>query len=288
MAKLLFADGHGHSNPVKGMGAGRIAERFKQAGGWFMALVALSPTSYSIEPRGFEAYKEVVDVHIRECSQAEEAGVKVACLAGFHPADVDKLIDKYKMDPVEVLNLGYRVVDYVASLCREGVLDGIGEVGRQHYRTTAEKALVSALIMERALEAARDNGCVVHLHLENAGAASVRLTHIVAERLGLRPTPRVVFHHSKPSMAVEAAKLGYSATLPGIPRLLEHAVRELEPVYVVESDFLDDPARPGVVVYPWDIAEAMARLHRRGVVSEEYLYRVNVDNVVKIYGVEPP
>lgn len=288
MARLLVADAHGHSNPVKGLGASRIAGKFREAGGWFMALVALSPTSYSIEPTGLDAYKETIELHVRECSAAEEAGLRVACLAGFHPAEVDKLIDKYKMDPVKVLRLGYEVVEYVASLCREGVLDGIGEVGRQHYKTTSEKALVSQLIMERALQEAKDNDCMVHLHLENTGPASVALTHITAERLGVNPTPRIVFHHSKPSMVLEAARLGYSATLPGIPRLLDHAVKELDPVYMVESDFIDDPARPGVVVYPWEMALAMERILRRGLASEDYLYKINVDNVVKAYRVEPP
>lgn len=288
MTKLVFADAHGHTNPVKGLGAARVAEKFKVSGGWFMALVALSPTSYSIEPTGLEAYKEMIELHIRECSTAEEAGLRVACLAGFHPAEVDKLIDKYKMDPMKVLELGYGVVDYVASLCREGVLDGIGEVGRQHYKTSPEKALISQLIMEHALQEARDNGCIVHLHLENAGPVSVQLTHVAVERLGLQPSYRVIFHHSKPSMAVEAARLGYSATIPGIPRLVEHVVRELDPVYMVESDFIDDPARPGVVVYPWEMALTLERIVRRGLTSEEYMYKVNVDNVVKAYGVEPP
>ncbi len=289
---LLFADAHGHSNPVRGLGASRIAERFREAGGWFMALVAHSPTAYGIDPLGFEAYKEAIEVHLGECKAAEDAGVKVACLAGFHPAEVDKLVDRYKVDPLRVLELGIRVVDYAASLCREGVLDGIGEVGRQHYRTTADRALVAQAIMERALEHARDHGCVVHLHLENAGRHTVALTDIAASRLGLprEAAVKVVFHHSKPVMVHEAASRGYSATLPGVPRLLEHAVSHgrLEPVYMVESDFIDDPARPGVVVYPWEMALAMERLARRSLVDEEYLYKINVDNVVSVYGVRPP
>ena len=285
-----YADGHGHSNPVRGLGASRIAERFRQAGGWFMALVAHSPTTYGFNPTDLDAYKEAVEVHLRECKAAEEAGLKVACLAGFHPAEVDKLIDKYRMDPVKVLELGISVVDYVAGLCREGILDGIGEVGRQHYKTTAERVVIAQAVMERALEQARDHGCIVHLHLENKGEATVALTHRTAASIGLlgESARRVIFHHSKPVMVEAAVRLGYSATLPGVPRLLEHVVKELSPVYIMESDFIDDPARPGVVVYPWEMALAQERLLRRGLVDEEYLYRVNVDNAVKVYGVEPP
>ncbi len=286
-----IADAHGHSNPVRGIGASKIAERFRESGGWFQALVALSPWHYAIEFNGFESYREVVDIHIRECKAAEDSGIKVACLAGFHPADVDKLIDRYKLKPVKVLELGIQVVDYVAELCREGVLDGIGEVGRQHYKTSPERVIVSQLILERAMEHARDHGCLVHMHLENSGSDTVDLTHATAARVGIAPgrgAERLVFHHSKPVMALRASELGYPSTLPGIPRLLEGAAHKLPPVYMVESDYIDDPSRPGAVIYPWDMAEAFRRLISRGLIDEDYAYKINIDNVVKTYRVEPP
>ena len=284
-----FADAHGHTNPVRGLGAEKVAKRFREAGGWFMALVALSPTAYGMEPTSVESYVRVVDeILINECRTAEEAGLRVACLAGFHPAEVDKLIDRYKMDPMRVLELGLSVVERMEKLCLEGVLDGIGEVGRQHYKTTAERVLISQIIMERALQAVKDHECMVHLHLENAGIATVDLTDIAVRRIGASRLERVVFHHSKPVMVERASELGYAATLPGVERLMEHAVRNLKPVFMVESDYIDDPARPGAVVYPWDMALTQERLLRRKLVDEEYRYKINVDNVVRSYGVEPP
>ncbi|MEB3851312.1 MAG: TatD family hydrolase [Desulfurococcales archaeon] len=289
--RVPVGDGHGHSNPVRGLGAARIADRFRRSGGWFQALVALSPWHYAIDYRGFESYVETVELHIRECKAVEDAGLRVACLAGFHPADVDKLIDKYRLKPVEALELGLRVVDYVAGLCREGVLDGIGEVGRQHYKTAPERVLVSEIILERAMEYARDYGCLVHMHLENSGADTVLLTHRRAEALGVAPgrgRERLVFHHSKPVMVEKAHELGYPSTLPGIARLLEGVANRLRPVYMVESDYIDDPARPGAVVYPWDMADTINRLVSKGVLDAEAAYKISVDNIVKTYGVEPP
>jgi TatD-related deoxyribonuclease len=287
---IPVADAHSHSNPVRGLGAAKISRRFREYGGWFQALVALSPWHYAIEFKGFDSYVELIELHIRECKAAEDSGLRVACLAGFHPADVDKLIDKYKMKPFEVLDLGLRVVDYVASLCREGVLDGIGEVGRQHYKTTPERVLVAEMILERAIQNARDYDCIIHMHLENSGADTVYLTHRIVEGLHVEPRRRgrLVFHHSKPVMVEAASKLGYPATLPGLPRLLEAAFKSLPPVYMIESDYIDDPSRPGAVVYPWDMAEAQLRMAEKGVVEREYLYKINVDNIVKVYGVEPP
>jgi TatD-related deoxyribonuclease len=69
---------------------------------------------------------------------------------------------------------------------------------------------------------------------------------------------------------------------------LTEAFKRFTPSYTVESDFIDDPKRPGVSSYPWQIIENQLRLLNEGFVSEEYLYKLNVDNIVKIYGEKPP
>ncbi|MEB3774539.1 MAG: TatD family hydrolase [Desulfurococcales archaeon] len=285
---IPIADAHGHSNPARGLGAYRIAEKFRESGGWFWALVSLSPWSYGIDGVGMDAYKAVIDLHLRECKEAEDAGLRVACFAGFHPADVDRLIDRYRVEPSRVLRLGMDVIEYIAGLCRDGVLDGIGEVGRQHYKTGAERAVISELILEKALEYSRDYGCIVQMHLEHVGSVTVDLVDYAVNRLGVKDRRLIVFHHSKPVTGVHAHRLGYSVNIPGVPRLLSHVFKELEPFYMIESDFIDDPARPGAVVYPWEMAGEVARLRDKGVVDEEYIYKVNVDNIVKLYRVEPP
>ena len=286
---IPVADGHTHSNPVRGLGMAKIAERFRRVGGWFMAIVSLSPWHYGIDFSGFDSYAETVDLLLRECKAAEDAGLRVACLAGFHPADVDKLIDKYRMKPLEVLELGFKVVEYEAKLCSNGVLDGIGEVGRQHYKTFPTRAIISQAILEHALELARDNGCIIHMHLEQEGETTLRLVDMPVRRLQYAPKykKRLVFHHAKPGLALMAAREGYSATVPGAPHLLSNVLGRIEPVFILESDHIDDPARPGAVVYPWVMAEVLQKLVNKGVVGEEYAYKVNVDNVRNLYGVEP-
>ena len=287
---IPVADGHTHTNPVRGLGAARIAERFREAGGWFMALVALSPWHYGIEFRGFDSYVETIDLLLRECKEVEDRGLRVSCLAGFHPADVDRLIDKYGMKPMSVLDLGLRVVEYEAELCRDGTLDGIGEVGRQHYKTFPTRAIISQLILERAMELARDYGCIVHMHLEQEGETTLGLVDLWASRVGVPDEKKklFVFHHSKPSLAVRASKLGYSATVPGTPALMTRVLGSVDPVFILESDHIDDPNRPGAVVYPWVMAETLQKLVEKGRISPEYAYKINVDNVVKLYGVAPP
>ncbi|AEM39365.1 TatD-related deoxyribonuclease [Pyrolobus fumarii 1A] len=288
--RLVFSDAHAHSNPVKGIGAKRIAEKFRSIGGWFIALVALSPWHYGIDARlEFEAYRKMIEIHMRECKAAKEAGLRVACLAGFHPADVDKLLEK-GLNHLKVLELGLKVVEYVARLCKEGLLDGIGEVGRQHYTTRPENVAISMEIARRALELSRDYDCIVHLHLENAGEITVKLTELDVERIGARKE-RLLLHHSKPGVASYAVQHGFYATLPGKEQLLSYYFgnySQLVDRVLLESDYIDDPKRPCVSSCPWEVVERLKRLANQGVISEEVLYKINVDNVVKFYGVEPP
>ncbi len=284
---IPIADAHTHTNPVRGLGAARIASRFKSQGGWFMAIVALSPWAYNIDFTGIESYREVLDILARECMAAEEAGVRTACLAGFHPADVDRLIDKYRIAPEKVLNLGLSWIDELASACKEGFLDGIGEVGRQHYKTRAERVIISEIILEKALEIARDYDCLIHMHLENAGRITIDLVNMKLRSIGTpRNLKRIVFHHMKPGHALYVADLNYAATIPGTPELLDNVLGKVPPVFMLESDHIDDPMRPGAVVYPWLMAQHVNRMVRK--VGEEYLYKINIDNIISTYRVQPP
>jgi len=283
---IPVADAHTHTNPVRGLGAEKIATRFKREGGWFMAIVALSPWAYNIEFQGIESYKQVLDILARECMTVEDLGLKTACLAGFHPADVDRLIDKYRLEPGEVLALGMEWLKELENACREGFLDGIGEVGRQHYKTRAERVIISELILEKSLEIAKDNDCIVHMHLENAGKITIDLVDLKLEQIGKPDLKKIIFHHMKPKHAVYADEKGYASTIPGTPELLDNVLGKTPPVFMLESDHIDDPMRPGAVVYPWIMASHVNKLARKA--GEEYLYRVNIDNIIKTYDVSPP
>ncbi len=288
--EILFADAHAHSNPAQGLGAAEIAKRFRREGGWFIALIALSPWHYRIDARrGFDAYKDTFKLHIEECRRAREQGLKVACLAGFHPADVDRLRD-FGFDPATILELGLKVVEYAAKLCREGLLDGIGEVGRQHYATRPENVAIATEILEETIRLSRDNDCIVHMHLENAGNVTVETIERIVGRTNAAKE-KLLFHHAKPKLAAYAIEKGYFATIPGKEQILTYYFAELKgPVdkLLVESDYIDDPRRPCVSSCPWEIVEREKRLYEKKIIDDETLFKINIDNVVSFYRVEPP
>ncbi|MEM4559682.1 MAG: hypothetical protein QW208_07065, partial [Acidilobaceae archaeon] len=65
-----------------------------------------------------------------------------------------------------------------------------------------------------------------------------------------------------------------------------YAITNLNAIFMFESDYLDDPKRPGVVAYPWVMAENIIRIARERLELEEKLYKINVDNIIKLYGIE--
>ena len=52
---------------------------------------------------------------------------------------------------------------------------------------------------------------------------------------------------------------------------------------LVESDFIDDPRRPGVSSYPWDIPLRINELINEGVIEESYVEKIMTDYVRKAY-----
>ncbi|ABM81095.1 TatD family hydrolase [Hyperthermus butylicus] len=283
---VLYADAHMHTSP-QGLGALEVGKRFRSAGGWFAALVMLPPWHYLDEFKpSLEYYEKALKVFLSECEKLRSTGLRVVCLAGFHPAEVDKLVSR-GLTPEQVLELAEAVLRLEEELCRKGVLQGIGEIGRQHYKTSPERFAIAETIMIRALEIARDNDCIVHLHLENAGPATARTVDRIV-RLVKIDRRRILFHHASVRVAREATMLGYTATIPGKLEALRRAFSELSPGFMVESDYIDDPHRPCVSVCPWDMVRFQGELLERGEVDEELLVKVNIDNIVEFYRVEPP
>jgi len=284
LRSIPVADAHSHINPVRGLGVERVVERFARAGGWFIALVSLSPGHYGFNGYSLDGHLKALKAHVEACRRARRCGVEVACLAGVHPAEVVRLVDR--LGARRGLELALSILDNVARLCEEGLCDGIGEVGRPHFTCSPLGLVASQLVMYRALELARELGVVVHLHLEQGGIVTALDVERTCRLLGV--ADRVLVHHAKGEGLAECAKRGLYASTPAAWNNLVDACRRAGSRFMVESDYLDDPRRPGVVVYPWVLVENVGRLVAEGLWSEEDAYRACVDMVCKLYRVEPP
>lgn len=128
------------------------------------------------------------------------------------------------------------------------------------------------------LALSRDLDCVVHLHLERGRLATLEDIERRIRESGAR---RVVLHHAEAELVAEARARGLYPSVPARLADLESALAQ-GPCFVVESDYLDDPRRPGAVVAPWSISRTAKRLVERGA-REEDLRVVFVENIREIY-----
>ena len=281
------ADAHAHASPL-GLGAFQIGKRFKEHGGWFIALVSLPPQHYGL-PQTLEGSIKAIETHLKQCEEAREAGIRVACIGGVHPAFIDHLIKRSSNKASNIVSfIRENVMRFLARMIDEGKLQGIGEFGRPHYKTIPESFAANDALLLTALEVIRDHGGVLHLHLEQGGQITVESVEVMVKSLSVRNTSSVILHHASSGMAFQACRKGLSATITGRKEVLMQA-KQLKALCVeAESDYIDDPKRPGVVMYPWKIAESVNELLGDNPELYEFLYKVMVDNVTSVYGVESP
>jgi len=282
---IPIADCHSHTNPVSGLGMKSIAKRFAKVGGWFIAIVSLPPSHYGYPPT-LEGYVKSFELLLREARVAREHGLKVATFIGMHPADVEKQILKLGIE--KTLALADSVMKVIERYLSEGKVSGLGEFGRPHYRTLPEAFAINEYLMVRALEVARDYGKLIHLHLEQRGEVTALSLAKISDLVNV-PRDLIIVHHADTRTAVASSRRGFLFTALGrielIKSILEHPPN-LESM-LMESDHIDDPRRPGVALYPWQLRDCIDNLLELGY-SDEMLHRVMVDNVAKTFNVEPP
>ena len=281
---MLFSDAHLHLNPVKGLGAERVGEKLAREGFWFTGLVGLPPYYYGLNKPSVDSFEKAINILVSQARALREKGIKVKTLAGFHPAEVDEY-NRMGLTIREVYELAERVLKLIESKIKEGVIDGIGEVGRQHYGTSYARISVAESVMIRALELARDLNVVVHLHLDQSGWPTCHLLSKVVELIGVK-RKLVLVHHANKHSAQPCVEYGLPISAP-VKQEIPEIIR-LPGLILVESDYIDDNERPGASSYPWDIASVFTRLVKTGVIEEGVASRVLVDNIVDYYGVEPP
>ena len=155
----------------------------------------------------------------------------------------------------------------------------MGEVGRPHWPAPRELVEACNRVTEFVADLARELDCVVHIHAERGG---IRTIEDMASRF--KGVERAVLHHAEGAYANDAAKRGLVPSIPAKEGEVKAALHCSS--FVVESDFLDDPWRPGAVVAPWSIGRLFARLVRKGLIRIGEAQRILVENIARLYGVE--
>jgi TatD-related deoxyribonuclease len=266
-------DDHLHLDPDAGRGLEAV-EEFRRLGGTHLLVVNKPSWHLGVEVEtgadfraGFERTLEVVDA-----ADGMLPG-RAWPVLGVHPGLVSRLVDERGFDPEAARDLMLAGLDVAAEYVRAG--DALAlKSGRPHYDVSDAVWAASNAVLRGALERGAEAGCAVQLHTE----ATEDLSEVAewAEKRGLA-TERVVKHYAGPTLA------GPTPSVMCRKEWLREIATTDEP-FLMETDFVDDPDRPGAVMGPKTVPRRVRWLLEEG--FEDAVRRAHVETPARVYGID--
>lgn len=265
-------DDHLHLNPeARGVEA---VEEFRRLGGTHMLVVNRPSWHHGVAVAGPDDFRAVFERTLGVVARADEALPGRAWpVLGVHPGLVSRLVDDRGIDPDDAADLMRTGLDVAAEYVREGRALAL-KSGRPHYDVSDAVWAASNDVLRHALALGADLDCAVQLHTE----ATEDLTEVAAwaRERGLSPS-RVVKHYAGEALAGPTPSVMCREGW-----LRAHAERG-EP-FLMETDFLDDPDRPGAVMGPKTVPRRTRWLLEEG--YEDAVRRAHVETPAAVYGVD--
>ncbi len=276
---LPILDNHVHLEPFRGRNIEAVRD-FERIGGTHLIISHLpyDEARVSIADDFRKGYDLTVSLKDRV---NKDTHVRAYATVGPYPA---VLLDLEKLHGLAVAkDIMMKGMDIAAEYVREGKAIAIGEVGRPHFPVSKEVWDVSNELMFHAMKLAKEVGCAIVLHTESATPDNMRELSVMGERAGM-DRGKIVKHYCPPFV------------LPGenfglMPSVLagKDAVRQAlgkGSRFLMETDFLDDPARPGAVLAITTVPKRTRAFIEQGMMTEEQAHRIHVENPKAVYGLD--
>lgn len=277
MSHFPVLDNHLHLQPQ----GGNVEElrKFELAGGTHTILSHMPYKGTKIKTgQDFRKQYEITVELAEKCNR--ETSVRVFCTLGPYPAHLPWLWEEMGEKAVEVMMEG---MDIAAEFVSEKKALAIGEIGRPHFPVSDDIWRHSNEIMKHGMKLAKEIGCAVQLHTESAGPEVWKELAGFADEVGL-DKEKVVKHYSGPAV-LESENFGlFPSVLSSKKNIKEAAGKGSR--FMMETDFLDDPRRPGAVMAPATVPKRTKAMLENGVFTEEIIFKIHKDWPEKIYGIE--
>ncbi|HUR25700.1 MAG TPA: TatD family hydrolase [Candidatus Thermoplasmatota archaeon] len=232
-------DNHFHCRPDGWKGLGAVRE-FMAAGGTSISHVRL-PTY----PSTVEGFEQSCRDHIAFGRTIRaETGCAVYTVLGPYPLEPMKIAETKGWDVA--LEFGRACFDVAARFCREGEAVCLGEVGRAHFEVPPEVQQRNNELLAYGMAAAHDAGVPIMLHTEHTEPATMAEFAAMADGAGL-PRDRVIKHYCGPLVTPEETSGLVPSIIAGRSNL-RAALAKGSSRWMMETDYIDEPTRPNVVM----------------------------------------
>lgn len=276
---LPILDNHVHLDPFRGRNV-EAARDFEKSGGTHLIISHMPYDEARV--RNAEDFRRSFDLTISLKERVnKETSVRAYATVGPYPAE---LLDLEKVHGLEgAQDIMIKGMEIAAEYVREGRAIAVGEVGRPHFPVSKEVWDVSNEIMFHAMGLAKQVGCAIVLHTESATPENMRDLSVMAERAGMDRS-KVVKHYCPP-LVLPGENFGL---MPSVLAGREATKQALEKGtrFLMETDFLDDPRRPGAVLAITTVPKRTKNMMQTGAMTEEQAYKIHVDNPRTVYGTD--
>jgi len=279
IAGLPVVDHHCHLSIV-GEGA-RAAARFRAVGGTHLFLATQNYEGKT--PMDLDDYRRQFETTERLARDVRESSGVVAYVV-VAPYPIDLLRASESLGIEAALTLHTRALDLAGQWVRERRAVALGEVGWPHFPVDAAVGEATRSAFRHALGVARDVGCPVVVHSADLDEVGWRALDEAAREADL-PEHRVVKHYARTR---RDPTLGGGVVPSYLARrdLVNSVVADPGP-WFLETDFLDDPARPGAVLDLTTVPRRAAAIAGRSPSGAETLTVPFVRSVKEVYGITP-
>jgi TatD-related deoxyribonuclease len=273
-------DNHMHLDPDHGRGIDAV-EDFARLGGthllvvnkpsWHLGVEAGDPADPSAAGEEFhEVFERTIEV-VEAASEVLDG--RAWPVLGVHPGLITRLVDERGFDPEGAREVMQAGIDVAAEYVADGRAQAL-KSGRPHYEVDDAVWDASNAVMRRAFERGAEVGCAAQLHTE----ATDDLSEVAewAEDAGL-PAGKVVKHYAGGRLT------GPVPSVMSEKDRLETAAEAGEP-FLMETDFVDDPDRPGAVLGPKTVPRRVRWLLEEG--YETAVRTAHVETPTAVYGID--
>ncbi len=268
-------DNHVHMSP-SGRNVDALVE-YEAAGGTGLTLVTLPYAEVPIR-RGEDFARSYEVTYGLAAKAMERTSLEINVAVGPYPVLIVPLAEAYGLERAE--DMMVRGMEDAARDVAEGRAVAIGEVGRPHFPVPAAVREASDRVLLRGMELARENSCPVIVHCESDADTDRSLAEL-ADRAGL--DRGMVVKHSSPPLVTPEETHGVMPSIPASKTAVREALSKGTDRFMVETDFIDDPAKPGAIMSVTTVPRKVRAWLSNGEVPYESICRICGDIPDSLY-----